>query len=319
VADDELLAGLRTAATALDDAAPPIGAADLRTPARGPDRLPVVALAVAFVALVAVVALLLARGSDDEDGRVVTPGPVPTTPELPDVGFALRSADDPVTLYDLDGDELATAALSDLYNDGPAYAVSGVGDDLRIDVPVAASVEPPAGCLSPSAGGGVVVALCQVSDRFWRIELVGPDGTRTPLADPPTDPGAPVIEGHWQWVVVSPDGRWVLGQWASECGSAHGFVLATDGTTGLHAVTGESGADGAWLTAPRSRALGWAPDGRAIIELSSEDCGGPLSDAGVYLLDPATGERQRIHAIGPGESAYAWTRAAALDQPIPGP
>ena len=100
-------------------------------------------------------------------------------------------------------------------------------------------------------------AIC--GDRFVR------DGEALAIGKPP---GAKV--GHWAKAFLSPDGKTLLAQWASECQVPYAFVVPARGGV-VRVVTGEAN----WAKARPSVADGWTEDGRAIVEVWRTDCGAP--------------------------------------------
>ena len=69
-------------------------------------------------------------------------------------------------------------------------------------------------------------------------------------------------------------------------------ALAHNGADGYQsAVTGQPGL----RNAPESIGLGWARDGRAVVELPQGVCGAGSSRPGVYLVDPASGKRTYVY------------------------
>jgi hypothetical protein len=83
--------------------------------------------------------------------------------------------------------------------------------------------------------------------------------------------------GHWQVAFPEPGGRRQLALWSGECESPSAWIIDADGSA--HPVRGTSLAD-----VPESFALGWAPDGRAVVSFTEGLCGYG-SQPGVYLLD----------------------------------
>jgi hypothetical protein len=96
--------------------------------------------------------------------------------------------------------------------------------------------------------------------------------------------------GAWGTVKVSPDGKTLLATWLVECDTAYAFFIpAAGGKPRL--VTGELD----WDASPMSRGLGWAADGRARVDVITGGCGGGLEwTPGIYLIDPATGNRELV-------------------------
>jgi hypothetical protein len=93
------------------------------------------------------------------------------------------------------------------------------------------------------------------------------------------DPDLPPLDGagHWRYAFPEPGGTRTLAYWSGECESPSAWVIEGDGP--VRPIRGTSRAD-----VPESIALGWAPDGRAIVSFTEGICGRG-SDPGVFLLD----------------------------------
>jgi hypothetical protein len=106
-------------------------------------------------------------------------------------------------------------------------------------------------------------------------ELVG--GRRKRLAGPAAiAPRGP--PGYWVYARVAPDRRTLLAQWSGECESPAAFMI--DGNRRLRRVGAASRHEG-----PESRALGWSPSGRAVVDFPAGTCGaGYRGGAGVFSL-----------------------------------
>jgi hypothetical protein len=92
--------------------------------------------------------------------------------------------------------------------------------------------------------------------------------------------------GHWVGALLSRDGTRLLAQWSAECEVPVAFLGPVRGGR-LRAIAG-GGKD-----VPTSIALGWTPDGRAVVYLPEGACGGGAAAAGVYLVG-AGGERRLV-------------------------
>jgi hypothetical protein len=107
------------------------------------------------------------------------------------------------------------------------------------------------------------------------IERQTPSGWKV-VARPlrPTEPSA-----EWNSLLLSPDGKTLLAEWAYPCDSAAVvFVPAAGGR--VRVATGERD----WRQAPSARALGWTRAGKARVRTYSRWRGRP---PGIYLIDPA--------------------------------
>jgi hypothetical protein len=312
---DDLTRRLRAEADRLDAAAPPITATDARSSSPAPRShrrwLPAAAAVLVVAAIGA--AWLLLSGDEDPEQLIVPADPLPTTTttfpwsdfmDAP-MGIAITSGDG-VRVLDLDGTELGTLPPPDDTIDGPEL--------LLAEPPTA--VEPidpaqvPDGCTSAFGGGGVRVALCG-GDPAGPIEIdvVDSSGARRPLyEDFPLDPGGTLgITGHWLWALPSPDGQWVLAQWQADCGDPVAVLIAVDDGRGV-AVDA--------VSASASRALGWSPEGRAVVQLLEGSCTRTSPRLGVHLRDPSTSLDGALELIAPiedpTERAYTWQPPVAM-------
>lgn len=137
----------------------------------------------------------------------------------------------------------------------------------------------PHGCIVASRRAVHWVLLCGRIEHGTVLpttveELVG--GRRKRLAGP-----AAVARrrpaGYWVYARVAPDRRTLLVQWSGECESPAAFTI--DGNRRLRRVGATR--DGA----PESRALGWSPSGRAVVDFPAGTCAaGYRHGAGVYSL-----------------------------------
>jgi hypothetical protein len=108
-------------------------------------------------------------------------------------------------------------------------------------------------------------------------ELPYPVGTR--IEDQPE-----LRSGFWAYALPSPDGSRVLAQWSGECEVPNAFFVE-EGS----AVT----VDGyrSIVRAADSIALGWTPDGRAVVMLFGGACSNGIDRPGVYVFEaPGAGE-----------------------------
>jgi hypothetical protein len=221
-----------------------------------------------------------------------------TFEQLPESGLAVVRGGR-VLLLGFDGAELASASAPELYDLFAARPGFVIDLTLAAVATPADPAEAPDGCDAAPAGGGVRLALCggqpQVRDRIVRV---APDGARTVVADRLPQ------RGSWWWAAPSPDGRWVLAQWSGECEVPTAYLIPTAGGEPEPVL---AGADG---LLPESSALGWTPDGRAVIGAGAGDCGNAAEAPGIYLLDPDTQETTPI-ALRTGDEpmpATVWVR-----------
>jgi hypothetical protein len=138
----------------------------------------------------------------------------------------------------------------------------------------------PHGCIVASTRAVHWILLCGRIEHGTVLptsveELVG--GRRKRLAGPAAiAPRGPA--GYWVYARVAPDRRMLLVQWSGECESPAAFMI--DGNRRLRRV------GAAWRhEGPESRALGWSPSGRAVVDFPAGTCGaGYRGGAGVFSL-----------------------------------
>jgi hypothetical protein len=119
------------------------------------------------------------------------------------------------------------------------------------------------------------------TERHGRLEMSLANGSWQPLDVPHplgAKPGQPAA-GHWDWASVSPDGEWLLAQWAAECEVPIAFLVPAAGGKALPVARDRDGP-------ATSKALGWTGDGRAIVELPGLSCGSTSPRPGTYVLRP---------------------------------
>jgi hypothetical protein len=143
-----------------------------------------------------------------------------------------------------------------------------------------------------------------------RMLRLDPEHARWVEEKPPPELGADVehpavpkevaLTGHWRWSVPSPKGGVSLAQWSGECEVPAAFFVGSDGVP--HSVLG-----GDWLDAPNTSAVGWLPDGRALVYIAGPEpgCGTGEPEPGVYAIDPDTFERTRVDTIR-SEISIVW-------------
>jgi hypothetical protein len=116
------------------------------------------------------------------------------------------------------------------------------------------------------------------------VQVREPGGAVRVLLGPAEAAAMPA--GWWTAAFLSRDGTRLLLQWSGLCEIPVAFLARTTGGA-ARPVTGEAGLG----SAPESVALGWARDGRAVVDLPKGACGGSARKPGVYLIDPASGKR----------------------------
>ena len=184
-----------------------------------------------------------------------------------------------VALITLDGTELGRGRRGGWYPSNPDRGVDLALVDGGWTVSEAdPRPDPVLGCGAIHFDGDLWAAVCGADAEPGEIRIVAPDNTTRLLAGPVSP------NGHWRYAIPSPDGRWVLAQWSGECEVPVAYIVPA------------SGGDGRPVAGPDAEtiAIGWAPDGRAIVGFMPGACGAG-NEPGTYLLDPNTLERHRIH------------------------
>jgi hypothetical protein len=154
---------------------------------------------------------------------------------------------------------------------------------------------------------GLDVYLCltgESSNDHGRFVVLEDGGPRALHVNPPGK------IGHWAWAETSPDGKTILGQWSAECEVPVAYLIPAGGGPAREAA-GPSYS---------SRALGWAPDGRAIVDVLARDpCGSVGPRAGVYLVDPGGAKPALTGARSLGRAPFEYRgrfASAALSLPL---
>jgi len=156
-----------------------------------------------------------------------------------------------------------------------------------LDLRSGRSTAVPAGCRAAARSGARWFLLCGFP--YGK----GPSTVRTRsgalLVGPAERRGARPA-GSWAGAFLSPDGEWLLLQWSGECETPTAFFAPAAGGS-VTTVTGQPGL----RNAPESIGLGWARDGRAIVDLPQGVCGAGSSKPGIYLVDPGGGKRTYVY------------------------
>jgi hypothetical protein len=92
---------------------------------------------------------------------------------------------------------------------------------------------------------------------------------------------APGRLGHWQRAAFAPRGDAFFAQWIAECEVPVAFLVAGGAMRPYGGTTMDD--------APDSVALGWLPNGRAVIHFPNGACGGSFDTPGIYAV-PRSGE-----------------------------
>lgn len=106
-------------------------------------------------------------------------------------------------------------------------------------------------------------------------KLLGPSPSRVGISG-----------GYWLSVQLSPDRRTLLLQWLGLCETQTAYFARADGSR-LRPAVGDRSAE--------SGALGWARDGRAVLDLPRGVCGTGFRRPGIYLVDPDSGRHAFLH------------------------
>ena len=248
--------------------------------------------------VLALVALLLGSVPPTGDARqVAISGPTTTSTPSP-LGVQTRSSgtiaiDDQaleraalavvhgeeVVLISLDGAELGRGQREGWYPDNPdrGVALEPVPGGWAVSQP-AARDEMGGGCGAIHGAGGLWATACGAEwSEPTEIRIIAPGNTSRLLA------GAVDPDGSWRYALPSPDGRWVLAQWSGACEVPTAYVFPSAGGEGRPV-------DG---TGAGTIAVGWTPDGRAVVGFMPGGCGAD-TEPGIYLVDPRTRQRRRI-------------------------
>jgi hypothetical protein len=87
---------------------------------------------------------------------------------------------------------------------------------------------------------------------------------------------APGRIGHWERAAFAPAGNAFLAQWSAECEIPVAFLVEADVMRPFGART--------YRGAPSSMALGWLPNGSAVVHFPTAACGTTHRPAGVYAV-----------------------------------
>jgi hypothetical protein len=170
-----------------------------------------------------------------------------------------------------------------------------------LDLRMRRFVRVPRGCIVASGRAVHWVLLCGRIEHGTVLpttveELVA--GRRERLAGP-AHVAARGPAGYWVYARIAPDRRTLLVQWSGECESPTAFLIKRDRR--LRPVGSATK-----RAAPESRALGWSPTGRPIVDFPAAACGaGYHRGPGVYALDP-DGTPRLIVRTKLGERVAFW-------------
>jgi hypothetical protein len=115
-----------------------------------------------------------------------------------------------------------------------------------------------------------------VCGSLIRMVVYGPPGSPRTLRVVARAPGK---IGHWVWAGFAPRGRGLLAQWEAECEVPIAFLIV--GST-IRPFGGDRIDD-----APESFALGWLPNGNAVVHFPKGACGTTFRTPGIYSVPRA--------------------------------
>jgi hypothetical protein len=241
----------------------------------------------------------------------VTPGVFDLSRALPAEGIAVESHG-VIQVLDLNGGEVGTITDASLVGAGEPS-----GHDLTVhdsthryrlavghttptaDASTSAPLNP-FGC-HDAVGSGATLVICNDStyEAEPTISLKSVNGMSRVVGSPfPKVAGR--FDGFWEWAQLSPNGRWVLGQWSGECEVPDAFLMPAAGGS-------PQTFDASPLAHPRqSLALGWTTSGEAVVWLQSGVCGTGSPSPGVYRAQPG-GSLQLIVAAHDTATIVMWS------------
>jgi hypothetical protein len=247
-------------------------------------------------------------------------------PTLPDSGIGVLDGEE-LVLIDATGKVFVRGKVGPtVYPHGPGRPWSVMVEHGNVVLTEASGrVSPARGtfakdCTDAQTGGPVTVARCGPADPGTagasRIDIDTGDGrgTRPLIASPPVAAGTDIV-GHWAAAMPSPDGKWVLAQWSSECEVPVAFFVEP-ATGAARTVTGEQGVN--WTKASNSVAAGWTDDASAVVALPREPGCGSGTAAGVYLVRPPNTKQRIFRSKTNTPSVFLWARKVApkWDHPL---
>jgi hypothetical protein len=147
------------------------------------------------------------------------------------------------------------------------------------------------GCRLTDARVNLELLVC---GRTVKTALYRPSGAKPDLRVVARGP-SPV--GHWVRAEWAPRGKAFFAQWSAECEVPIAFLVA-NGV--MHPYGGRTIRD-----APSSVALGWLPDGTAVIHFPNGACGGSFRTPGIYAV-PRTGTPRLLLRTPRFDSYWMW-------------
>jgi hypothetical protein len=168
-----------------------------------------------------------------------------------------------------------------------------------LDLRARRTIELPGGpeCSVASRRGWILLCRAQPIGATLPVRIDAlTGGRRVAVAAPPVRRSSDGrIHGHWRYLLVSPDGRRILAQWSGECEIPTAFLIERGSTRPLGASS--------YAKAPVSFALGWLPNGSAVIHFPQGACGGTHRVPGVYVVPRSGKPRLVIKVSGFGRVA----------------
>jgi hypothetical protein len=196
----------------------------------------------------------------------------------------------------------------------PAICLAVLAASAAAGSPSRAARWNPGECQQVGRRGATTYLLCFRANHNEHGTFIAKRGSfeRTlPVRNPGPTPTAKDAGrvGHWAWAALSPDGSTFLGQWSAECEVPIAFFAGLDGRR-PRPVTAEHD----WADSPTSIAYGWTTDGRAIVLLPREPCGGGATKPGLYLIS-RSGRRTLIHSSAPIRRSIRPRSASSIGHP----
>ena len=157
--------------------------------------------------------------------------------------------------------------------------------------PVREQLSPVRGCRVTDGRVRLLLLVCGHTVKTARFGLsAGAEPTVRLVAR------APGQVGHWERAEFAPQGNAFLAQWSAECEVPVAFLVA-DGVMRPYGGT-------TMRDAPSSVALGWLPNGNAVIHFPNGACGGTFRVPGIYDV-PRAGKPRLVRRT-PSRSALYW-------------
>jgi hypothetical protein len=162
------------------------------------------------------------------------------------------------------------------------------------------------------AWAGAPGTLCLTRRHLdYRLHVAGHVLRETPYTDARPEPGdvhvsgAPSESGRWLWTDRSSRSPVLLGQWQEQISECSLPVAMVGDPAGWSVLTGSTSP----AHAPKSLALGWSPDGRAVVGVEGGPCNGVTKPrTGVYAVAVPGGSMVRIPTPRGSYHFETWAR-----------